>query len=148
MHGRKRHDGLSSRELPDNLPACHAVIRRQAEVIAELQARVEEQGADRGTWHAIERLKRDLAAVKRQLFGSRRERFVAGRKKADGRRDAVLPQQGTGTSRPRTNRPSQRRIRVTPYVPRPATADHRSLDSAGKSPASPGPAEGSAGIVE
>jgi len=51
-------------ELPDNLPACHAVILRQAEVIEELFAR-------------IERLNRDLAALKRQLFGSRRERFVA-----------------------------------------------------------------------
>jgi transposase len=51
-------------ELPDNLPACHAIIRRQAEVIEELTARVD-------------RLNRDLAALKRQLFGSRRERFVA-----------------------------------------------------------------------
>ena len=39
-------------ELPDNLPACHAIIRRQAEVIEELFAR-------------IDRLNRDLAAVKR-----------------------------------------------------------------------------------
>lgn len=52
-------------ELPDNVPACHAVILRQAEVIAELTAR-------------IERLNRDLAALRRQLFGSRRERFVGG----------------------------------------------------------------------
>jgi transposase len=52
-------------ELPDNLPACHALIRRQAEVIEELTAEVE-------------RLNRDLAALKRHLFGSHRERFVAG----------------------------------------------------------------------
>ena len=51
-------------ELPDNLPACHAVILRQAEVIVQLEGR-------------IERLDRDLASLKRQLFGSRRERFVA-----------------------------------------------------------------------
>jgi len=51
-------------ELPDNLPACHAIILRQAEVIEQLEAR-------------IERLSRDLAALKRQLFGSRRERFEA-----------------------------------------------------------------------
>jgi len=51
-------------ELPDNLPACHAIILRQAQVIDELLAR-------------IERLDRDLATLKRQLFGSRRERFVA-----------------------------------------------------------------------
>jgi hypothetical protein len=44
-------------ELPDNLSACHAVILRQAET--------------------IERLDRDLASLKRQLFGSRRERFEA-----------------------------------------------------------------------
>lgn len=52
-------------ELPDNLPACYALIRRQAEVIEELTAQVE-------------RLNRDLAALKRHLFGSRRERFLAG----------------------------------------------------------------------
>jgi hypothetical protein len=32
-------------ELPDNLPACHALIRRQAEVIEELTARIEDQAA-------------------------------------------------------------------------------------------------------
>ena len=52
-------------ELPDNLPACHAIILRQAEVIEQLEAR-------------IEQLNRDLASLKRQLFGSRRERFEAG----------------------------------------------------------------------
>ena len=52
-------------ELPDNLPACHAIILRQAELIEQLEAR-------------IERLNRDLATLKRQLFGSRRERFEAG----------------------------------------------------------------------
>jgi transposase len=52
-------------ELPDNLPACHAIILRQAEVIEQLESR-------------IERLGRDLASLKRQLFGSRRERFEGG----------------------------------------------------------------------
>ena len=52
-------------ELPDNLPACHAIILRQAEAIGQLEAR-------------IEQLNRDLASLKRQLFGSRRERFEAG----------------------------------------------------------------------
>ncbi len=52
-------------ELPDNLPACHAIILRQAEAIGQLEAR-------------IEQLNRDLASLKRQLFGSRRERFKAG----------------------------------------------------------------------
>jgi len=52
-------------ELPDNLPACHAIILRQAEAIEQLEAR-------------IEQLNRDLASLKRQLFGSRRERFEPG----------------------------------------------------------------------
>jgi len=52
-------------ELPGDLPACHALILRQADVIERLEAR-------------IERLNRDLASLKRQLFGSRRERFEAG----------------------------------------------------------------------
>ena len=59
-------------ELPDNLPACHAIILRQAETIESLTARVEELLA------TTERLNRDLATLKRQLFGSRRERFEAG----------------------------------------------------------------------
>ena len=55
-------------ELPDNLPACHAIILRQAEAIEQLEAR-------------IEQLNRDLASLKRQLFGSRRERFEPGTEK-------------------------------------------------------------------
>ena len=43
-------------ELPDNVPACHALIRRQAEVIEELTARVEEQAAQ------IESRRRELIA--------------------------------------------------------------------------------------
>jgi transposase len=66
-------------ELPDNLPACHALIRRQAEVIAELTARVQQQAAQIEEQAAqIDRLNRDLAALKRHVFGSRRERFVGG----------------------------------------------------------------------
>ena len=56
---------LTPVELPGDLPACHAVILRQAERIEQLEAR-------------IEQLQRDLASLKRQLFGSRRERFEAG----------------------------------------------------------------------
>ena len=51
-------------ELPDNLPACHAVIIRQAETIERLELRVEQ-------------LCRDVATLKRELYGSRRERFVS-----------------------------------------------------------------------
>ena len=50
-------------ELPDNLPACHAVILRQAETIERLE-------------HKIDQLNRDVATLKRALYGSRRERFV------------------------------------------------------------------------
>jgi len=51
-------------ELPDNLSACHTLILRQAVTIEQLGVR-------------IERLNRDLATLKRQLFGTRRERFLA-----------------------------------------------------------------------
>jgi transposase len=80
-------------EFPDNLAACHAVILRQAEVITELMARVEEQAARIDELVARnERLNRDLAAVKRQLFGSRRERFVAGSEAEPAEDDVgVLP---------------------------------------------------------
>jgi hypothetical protein len=56
-------------ELPDNLPACHAIILRQAEVIVQLEAR-------------LDRFNRDLTALKRQLFGSRPSQIRA----ADRRR--------------------------------------------------------------
>lgn len=105
-------------ELPDNLPACHALILRQAEVIAQLTAQVEEQAAQ------IERLNRDLATLKRQLFGSRRERFVADRGKDEAAEEVVSEQGGreseptaeescvtTVTARPpRTSKGRQKRI--------------------------------------
>ena len=105
-------------ELPDNLPACHAIILRQAEVIDELTARVEEQAA------RIDRLNRDLAAVKRQLFGSRRERFVAGSGEGQAGEDVVFEQGGlereptaeescvatSAITPPRTSKGRQKRI--------------------------------------
>lgn len=51
-------------ELPDNLPASHAVILRQAEIIERHETR-------------IDRLSRDLTTLKRELYGSSRERFVS-----------------------------------------------------------------------
>jgi transposase len=51
-------------ELPDNLPACHAVIIRQAETIERLELR-------------IDQLSRDVTTLKRELYGSRRERFLS-----------------------------------------------------------------------
>ena len=75
-------------ELPDNLPACHAIILRQAEVIESLTARVEE------LLTGMERLSRDLATLKRQLFGSRRERFVADRGEAPAEEEVAVEQRG------------------------------------------------------
>jgi transposase len=83
-------------ELPDNVPACHEVIRRQAKRIAELEAKVEEQAAQ------IERLQRDLAAVKRQLYGWRRERFVADREE-DVTDEADEPPRGEAAEKPAAN---------------------------------------------
>jgi transposase len=68
-------------ELPDNLPACHAAILRQAETIEQLEAR-------------IERLNRDLASLKRQLFGSRRERFEAGSAEDPAGKNAAVEASG------------------------------------------------------
>lgn len=60
-------------ELPDNLPDCHALILRQAARIEELEARVEELMA------RVDELMGEVAMLKRQLYGSRRERFVPDR---------------------------------------------------------------------
>jgi transposase len=105
-------------ELPDNLPACHALIRRQAEVIEELTVR-------------IERLNRDLAALKRHVFGSRRERFVAGAVDEPEQEEAVaegrvLDGAATGdesaattsaSAPPRTSKGRQKRV-IDPSIPR------------------------------
>jgi transposase len=82
-------------QWPDNVPACHALLRRQAEVIRELTARVEEQAAQ------IDRLNRDLAALKRHLFGSRRERFVAGGGEEDGPEEDAEVEHGGGEAEDR-----------------------------------------------
>lgn len=81
-------------ELPDNLPACHAVILRQAGVIEALTARVEELLA------TVDRLHRDLATLKRQLFGSRRERFVADRPEDRAEEGVAVGQGGFPTELP------------------------------------------------
>ena len=85
-------------ELPEDLPACHAIIRRQAEVIGELTARAEEQAAqieEQAAW--IDRINRDLAAVKRQLFGSRRERFVASDGEGETEENVAIEQHMSAT---------------------------------------------------
>jgi transposase len=105
-------------ELPDNLPACHALLRGQAEVIEELLAR-------------IDRLNRDLSALKRQVFGLRRERFVADSEEEQAEEQVVVGQGGppaelptkesqvpTSTSRPaRTSKGRQARV-IDASIPR------------------------------
>jgi transposase len=105
-------------ELPDNVPACHALIRRQAEVIEEFTER-------------IERLNRDLAALKRHVFGSRRERFVAGAVEEPEKEEAmpegrVLDGEATGDESaattsalapPRTSKGRQKRV-IDQSIPR------------------------------
>jgi transposase len=78
-------------ELPDNLAACHVVIRRQAEALAAQAARIEE------LLGRIDRLSRDLAAVKRELFGSRRERFVNSSGDGGAGEEVVTEQDPEGT---------------------------------------------------
>ena len=108
-------------ELPDNLPACHALIRRQAEVIEELKARIEEQDAQ------IDRLNRDLAALKRHVFGSRRERFMAGVGEDLAGEEAVGEgRRGGGWERMVGGNAC---LRVTTDVQGPAETGPRSVDS-------------------
>ena len=102
-------------ELPDNLPACHAIILRQAEVIGQLEAQ-------------LDRFNRDLTALKRQLFGSRRERFVAGSGEDQVGEDvAVEPRVPQGeplavesrlaSTPPRTSKGRQKRV-IDASIPR------------------------------
>ena len=64
-------------ELPDNVPDCHVVILRYACRVDQLEAKVEE-------------LNRDLALLRRELFGSRRERFVDGAPQASAGDDPAV----------------------------------------------------------
>ncbi len=57
-------------ELPDNVPDCHAVIRRQAARIEELEDRVDQLTA------LVSKLMAEVAGLKRELHGPRRERFI------------------------------------------------------------------------
>ena len=116
-------------ELPDNVPACHAVIRRQAAVIEQLQARVVHLETH------IEQLQRDLATLKRQLFGTRRERFLASREEPAGASGQVQATESAPAPVPgdalalepaaarRTSRGRQRRV-VDPAIPREKVLHH------------------------
>jgi len=121
-------------QWPDNVPACHALLRQQAEVIRELTAQIEQQATqieEQAT--QIDQLNRDLAALKRHLFGSRRERFVASGGEEDKSSEDVAEcdaaeaentaaaeascPEAPMSSRPRTSRGRQKRV-VDQSVPR------------------------------
>ena len=58
-----------SSSLPTTLAECHAMITEMAAVNATLRATIDEQQA------LLQSLQRDMALMKRSLFGQRRERF-------------------------------------------------------------------------
>ena len=90
-------------ELPDNLPDCHALILRQAERIKTLEARVDELVAE-------------LAALRRQLHGSRRG-FIPEQPDDDPLPPAPTASSPAEPRRPRTS--SGRRPRtIDPTIPR------------------------------
>jgi len=65
-------------ELPDNLPACHALIQWQADRIETLEGEVTRlTGEVTRLEGEVSELKRDVRSLRRALFGSRRERFAA-----------------------------------------------------------------------
>jgi len=131
-------------ELPDNVPACHAVIRRQAATIEQLQTRVMElegvvaqqqaiiarqQAIIEQQQATIEQLRRDVASLQRQVFGSRRERFVASQEEPAGL-DSVSAAEETeppaatpvvvlelAATGQRTSKGRQRRV-IDPTIPR------------------------------
>jgi transposase len=57
-------------ELPQDITACHTLLREMFAELAERDQTIAEQQA------TIDRLQADLALLKRSLFGSRRERYV------------------------------------------------------------------------
>jgi len=99
-----------SLELPDTVPACHDVIRRQAARIEHLEAHIEKLQAH------IEQLHRDLGALKRQLFGQRRERFLAEQPEDNADPHPVAPQamvhwpEATVAGSRRTSKGRQKRV--------------------------------------
>lgn len=62
-------------ELPDTLAASHAVIRRQHEMLVAQQLQIQELRTAFET--TVERLQRKLAMLERELYGTRRERYVS-----------------------------------------------------------------------
>jgi transposase len=67
-------DGTS---LPDNLAACHELLRQQQQAQQQLHHTAEEQAETIQQQHQqIEKLRHELELFRRYLFGQRRERFV------------------------------------------------------------------------
>ena len=63
--------------LPDNLAACHELLRQQQQMQQQLHHTAEEQAETIQQQHQqIEKLRHELELFKRYLFGQRRERFV------------------------------------------------------------------------
>jgi transposase len=94
-------------ELPDNVPDCHAVIRRQADRIHELEARVDQLLA------RIDELVSEVATLRRELYGPRRERFIAEQPQND-------PPPADPPPEPRKPRTSagRRPRQIDPSIPR------------------------------
>jgi transposase len=99
-------------ELPNNLPDCHALILRQAGRIEELEARVDELTA------RIDELMAETASLKRQLYGSRRERFVPQRPDEDPLPPAPTLESATAEPRPPRTSPGRRPRTIDPSIPR------------------------------
>jgi transposase len=68
---------LSSSQLPQDLDACHALIRQQQEQLQQ-QAAIQQQQAQtiEEQQETIDRLTAEMALLRRSLFGPRRERYI------------------------------------------------------------------------
>ena len=95
-------------ELPDNIPDCHAVIRRQADRIDELEARVAE------LLTRVDELVSEVSGLRRELHGSRRERFVPERAEDDPPPAEPPPPE---PRKPRTSA-GRRPRKIDPSIPR------------------------------
>ena len=95
-------------ELPDNLPDCHAVIRRQADRIEELETRVDQLLA------RVDELVLEVSGLRRELHGSRRERFIPERPEEESPPSEPPPPE---PRRPRTSA-GRRPRQIDPSIPR------------------------------
>lgn len=99
-------------ELPDNLADCHALIARQADRIEELEADVDQLRV------RVDELVAEVAALKRQLYGSRRERFVPQQPDQPQPAAELLPLLPAPEARPQRTSPGRRPRTIDPTIPR------------------------------